>query len=350
MALHPAFGPHLGGTTALDSRLAFAGILVQNAAGGARPGILSGSTTLVTGRADKFVDVAAFTAAYSRGAADGVSFGANDGTVQVEVGSAPAANSRYDVVWARQRDSVTAIAPDPDNAAVFGVTPGNTSATPSLANTLAVIPRGAVPLASILVPAGATTTNGMTIGQIAPFTSTAGSPFTVRNVDELTTALRDSLVTGQRVSLANSGVLYEVRESAGVKRWTRLGGGTFVGIRTGQVIGNNSPSQLGAFARDSNVSDRDDFYNAGSGVLLEGDYVVSVTMVIPGSGNGRNFIEIGNSPSPRSGFGAGGEDTVTVSSPLRIAPGGAALVVRAFVNYAQSAATAQFRLAITKIA
>jgi len=346
VALHPAFGPHLGGTTALDARLAFAGTLVQAAGGGARPGILSGVATLVTSRADRYVDVAGFTVALSRGAADGVSLLANDGTVQVEIASAPAANSRYDVLWVRQRDSVTAIAPDPDNLAVFGVTPGNASATPSLANTLGVIPRGAVALASILVPAGATTTNGMTIGQIAPFTAAAGSAFAVRKVDELTAALLGDTPVAQKVYVADPGVLYEVRLAGTTKRWARLSGGTFVGVRSSQLVGSGGPSGIGAFTRDATFSDRDEFFTPTSTTLAEGDYVVSCTM---GGVNatGRCFIEIaGGGTSARNGFGAG-EDTATVTSALHIRPGGESIAVRAFLTVA-SAVTPTFRMQITK--
>ena len=277
MALHPAFGPHLAGTTALDARLAFAGTLVQTSAGGARPGILSGPPTLVTGRPDKFVDVAGFTSALSRGAADGVSFNANDGTVQVEVASAPAANSRYDVLWERQRDSVTAQAPDADNQPVFGVTPGNASATPSLANTLAVVPRGALPLASILVPAGATTTNGMTIGQIAPFTAPAGSPVQYRSVADMNADAAQLLVGTDAVVLPTMARyrLGQTSAATPVKTWARLGR---------NVIGYGMEATGGAIAPSGGLSA---VYGSRTfDVLTNGDLHAHVTIWTRGAANG----------------------------------------------------------------
>lgn len=348
MALHPAFGPKFAGTDALDGRLAFAGLLVQSATGAARAGILAGPATLVTTRADKYVDIAGFVAALTRGVADGASFIANDGSVQQEIPAAPSANSRYDVVWVRQRDAQTAVAPDGDNLPVFGVASGAASATPSLATVLASIPRGALPLASLLVPSTATTTNGMTVAQIAPYTAAAGSPFQVRTVADVNATLLSDVLVGQRVQTLDTGVLFEVRITNTTKRWTRLGGGTFVGTRK-QSIGNGSPSNLGAFTRDTTFSDRDDFFTPGSNTLVEGDYVVSLTMGHDNvSGTGRNFVGVGGGgTSARNGFGAG-EDTVTVATAMHIPAGGGPLTLQAFVTVATTPTSPNFRLQITK--
>jgi hypothetical protein len=348
VALHPALGPKFAGTDALDARLALAGLLVQSATGSARAGILAGPATLVTTRADKFVDIAGFEAALTRGLADGASFIANDGTVQQEIPAAPSANSRYDVVWVRQRDAQTAIAPDGDNLPVFGVTSGAASATPSLATVLAAIPRGSLPLASLLVPSTATTTNGMTVAQIAPYTATAGSPFQVRTVADVNATLLSDVLVGQRVQTLDTGVLFEVRSTNSVKRWTRLGGGTFVGTRQ-QAIGNGAVSALGAFNRDAAFSDRDDFLTPGTNTIAEGDYVVSLTMGLNGvSGTGRNFVGIGGGgTAARNGFGAG-EDTVTVATALHIPEGGITLTLQAFLTVASSPNSPNFRLQITK--
>lgn len=213
MALHPAFGPHLAGTGPLDARLAFAGLLAQNSDGQARAGVLGTPSTLVTTRADKFVNVARFAAALSRSADDGVSFIANDGTVPVEVPAAPPANSQYHVVYVRQRDSVTAVAPDPDNAPMFGIASGNAAAQPTLATALARVPVGGLPLASLLATSTAVTTNGMVVAQIFPYTAAQGSPVPFRNMSDLRGW---AAAPGQLARELGEGTLYERTSNA----WT----------------------------------------------------------------------------------------------------------------------------------
>lgn len=277
MALHPALGPHLAGTTGLDGRLALAGLLVQTAAGGGRPGVLSGSPTLVTTRADKYVNVAGFTAALSRGAADGASFISNDGTVAVEIPAAPAANSRYSVVWVRQRDSVTAQAPDADNVPVFGVTSGDPSAQPSLATVLAAIPLGALPLASLLVPSSATNTNGMTVAQIAPFTAPAGSPVQYRTVADMNADAAQLLVGTDAVALPTMARyrLGLTSAAAPVKTWARLGR---------NVIGYGMEATGGAIAPSGGLSA---VYGSRTfDVLTNGDLHAHVTIWTRGAANG----------------------------------------------------------------
>lgn len=181
MPLTYSFPGPTGLATTTDGRKDFAGMIYRDTTGAPRPGIFPRTPApLVTSRTDMGVNVAAF-----EGVA--VQFGgaillANDGTAQVPLAAAPASNSRIDVVYAKQNESA-APATDADNQRVLGVATGLSASNP-IAPTL---PPGAIPLASVLVPAGVAATNasGVVITATHQFTTMTGGLLWVRNAVEL---------------------------------------------------------------------------------------------------------------------------------------------------------------------
>jgi hypothetical protein len=166
--------------TTTDGRKDIAGLVLRSMAGVARSGIFPRTqAALVAARSDMQVDVAAFEAV-------AVQFGgpillANDGTVQAALAAAPPANSRIDVIYAKQNESA-APGTDADNTRGIRVVTGVAAAAPQKP----ALPTGAVELAQVLVPAGAVATNssGVVITQSAQFTTTTGGVLWVRTIAE----------------------------------------------------------------------------------------------------------------------------------------------------------------------
>lgn len=171
--------------SSVDSRKDLAGLVVRSAAGVPRAGILPRHTNaLVTARASMGVDVAAFEAVLVRNNLP--AFAANDGTTVVPIGAAPAANSRYDIVYAKQNESEAPFS-DANNDPILGFVSGGAAASPSLAAALALVPAGGLPLAAVLIPADAKTTQsaGVQISQVFPYTALSGGVILARTVSEL---------------------------------------------------------------------------------------------------------------------------------------------------------------------
>lgn len=203
MALSIAFPGPSGLVDAVALRKDLAGLITRDAAGVARAGVFPRHTNaLVTSRASMGVDVASFEAALVRGG--GPLFISNDGTVTVPIGAAPSSNSRYDIVYVKQNESAAPFA-DASNSAAFGFVSGTAAASPSLSAALALVPAGGLPLAAVLVPSTATTTQsaGVTISQVFPYTALTGVPVWVRNQTE-----RDASTWGfwQTVHRLDSGI------------------------------------------------------------------------------------------------------------------------------------------------
>jgi len=192
MAIRKGLPAKLALTDADDTRYLFSGLVVCNADGSPRGGVLSPvNVNLVTASATMNVSVARFQGATVRDG--GVILLANDGAANVLLDAAPGANSRIDVIFAKQNDaSATVTVPDADNVPVLGFVKGTASATP----TKPALPIGALELATVLIPSGATATNsgGVVITQTAAFTASAGGtvPFrTKAALDLWTTAQKD---------------------------------------------------------------------------------------------------------------------------------------------------------------
>ena len=163
-----------------DSRASLAGLVIRTAAGVPRAGILPRhANALASARASMGVDVAAFEAVVVRNGLP--AFIANDGTVTVPIGSAPVANSRYDVVFAKQNEASSPFSDGNDNE-IFDFVSGAASASPSEAAAIALVPAGGIPIASVLIPSTATTTqsSGVVVKQIFPYTALTGGPIWAR--------------------------------------------------------------------------------------------------------------------------------------------------------------------------
>ena len=104
MAIRKGLPAKLALTDADDTRYLFSGLVVCNVDGSPRGGVLSPvGTSLVTATATMSVSVARFQGAAVRDG--GVVLLANDGAVNVLLDAAPGANSRIDVIYAKQNDS-----------------------------------------------------------------------------------------------------------------------------------------------------------------------------------------------------------------------------------------------------
>lgn len=180
MALTPSWPGPTGLTTTTDGRKAVAGLIVKDTAGVARSGVFPAhANPLVTARADMNVDIAPFTAV-------GVQFGgpvlfSNDGTAQLpSVLVAPVSGSNYYVLYAKQNES-TAPGTDANNNRVLGMA----LSAVSFAAARALLPEGAVELATVQVPAGTTQTNsGAIITATHRFTAASGGTVWLRNQAE----------------------------------------------------------------------------------------------------------------------------------------------------------------------
>lgn len=181
MPMVRSFPGPTGVTTTTDARKDFAGLVYRTTTGAARPGLfpISTATAYVNKRADMKLDVLAFTGvAVQYGGPILVS---NDGTDQVTIQPAPGANSRLDVVYAKQNESA-APGTDADNTAFLGVATGVASASPAKP----AIPNGALELATLLVPAGAVNTSsaGVVLTGTHQWTTTTGGQLWVRDATE----------------------------------------------------------------------------------------------------------------------------------------------------------------------
>lgn len=181
-----------GATDADDTRWDLNALVLCDAAGLPRAGVTSPvGATLVASTSTMNVAVAAFQGVAVRDG--GTVLLANDAPTNVPIEAAPAANSRLDVVYAKQNDSSSTVSvPDGDDLPVFGVLKGVAAASP--VRNPAGLPAGALELATVLVPSTATATNssGVVITQTAQFTCGAGGlvPFRTATARDAVTTLR----------------------------------------------------------------------------------------------------------------------------------------------------------------
>ncbi len=182
MTLGNGFPGHSALATFADVRRDLEGAVVRNAAGVMRAGIFPAHyNALVTGRADMKVSIADFRAVLNRG---GAIFLANEGVdITVQLDAAPAANRRIDLIYLTQQSTALA---DAASTPIFGVVKGTASASP-VVPALPPAVAAALPLATVEIPAGATTTlsAGVVITQVYPYTAMAGGTVAVRNSVEL---------------------------------------------------------------------------------------------------------------------------------------------------------------------
>ena len=239
MTIRKGLPAKLALTDADDTRYLFSGLFVCNSDGSPRSGVLSPvGTNLVTATATMNVSVNRF---HGTGVRDGGNILlANDGAANVLLDAAPGANSRIDVVYAKQNDaSATVTVPDGDNTPVLTFVKGTAGAVP----VKPALPVGAVELATVLIPSGATATNsgGVIITQTAAFTAAAGGVVTFRTktaLDLWTTAQKDQ----QTVVLADSSRWRwsgSAWASLGASGWT-----TWATAPTGITVGAGGSASL----------------------------------------------------------------------------------------------------------
>ena len=194
-------------TTPLDARLMDMAKLVANADGSPRAGVIGGANpSIVSTTATMNVAIAAAEFATTKGKADGVAIFTNDGTVNVPIATAPASNSRIDVVYVKHNDDTTG---DPNPNPIFGVAKGVAAASP----VKPAIPTGALELATLRIYSGTTATNGgsNTLTNTYQMTATRGGvvPFrTKADLDQWTSAKR-----GQLAEVIGTDAIYARRES-----------------------------------------------------------------------------------------------------------------------------------------
>lgn len=215
MALQNGFPGHTALASFADLRRDLEGTVVRSADGVLRAGVFPDHLDpLVTGRTDMKVNIADFRAVQNRG---GAIFLANVGVdSSVTLDAAPASNKRIDLVYVYQQ-SVTL--GDAASTPVFGVVKGTASATP----TVPPLPAGvstAIPLATVEIPAGATTTlsAGVVFTQVYPYTAMAGGTVVVRSTAEMNAWVP---AVGSRVFHMAEKVEYE-RTAAGWDRVKRV--------------------------------------------------------------------------------------------------------------------------------
>ena len=190
MALTDSFPGASGAVDSTELRKNLAGLIVRDTAGVPRAGIFPRHTNaLVTARADMALDVGAFDGVSVRGG--GPLFMANDGVAQSPaLATAPASNSRIDVLYFKQNEDGYGGFADGVNTPVFGVATGTAAASPTKPSIAGIA--GATELATITIPSTATATNssGVVITQTFQYTTATGGAILFR-----TSAARDLYLT-----------------------------------------------------------------------------------------------------------------------------------------------------------
>ena len=174
-----------GAATFLDARKDMSNLFACNTSLEPHAGLLTvgGSATdgnVVVGMSNRMaVTVRPFQAVLNR---MGALLIMNDGDVTVPLQTAPSANSRIDVVYVKQRERRAPIS-DSEDGPIIGVVTGTANLTPTAPH----VPDGAVALAQVKVPAGATNTTagGVVITQVYPFAATRGEELRFRSKGDM---------------------------------------------------------------------------------------------------------------------------------------------------------------------
>lgn len=183
MVLSNPFPGHTALATFEDVRRDLEGLIARDATGKMRAGIFPDHLNpLVTGRTDMKLNIGAFRGVQDRG---GAVLLANVGTDTSVTLVTPVANKRIDLVYVTAR-SMSAPWSDAASTPIFGVVQGVPSATPAVPSLPANL-SSAIVLATVKIPAGATTTlsAGVIISQVYPYTALAGGVVPVRSSTEL---------------------------------------------------------------------------------------------------------------------------------------------------------------------
>jgi hypothetical protein len=302
MALTRGFPVHNAIPTALDLRLNLAGLIACTATGIPRAGILPDHTdALVTGTSGAMaVSVAPFTAALSRGKAQGVSLIANDGIVNVPLDAAPSANARIDVIYVRQNDDVDGA--DANALGMFGVAkgaPGTFPAAPA-------VPSGAIALSQVRVPAGVVDTNpanGVTFTAVHPFTATTGGVIPFRTFTEL--AAWDA-TEGTLASQLNDDILWVRWNSS----WQRVVPASPAAGTLGYSAGITKSTAVEYLQRDAFGNVSGIWSGTNTAALLDN----TVIGTVPVGFRPAATVELAASMAPGGGPGTAGTCLVTIAA------------------------------------
>lgn len=168
------------GLPVLDTRLTLSSLVARDTDGNPRVGVVPDSLDpIVSGRSNMSYSVRSFRAITSR-TGNGVELVANDGATTVSTTAAPSANARYDIIYVRARFSLNG---DGSSAPEIGVVQGTAALNPSRPG----VPAGAFALAEAYIPAGvsSTTSSGVVVTPVHPWTAAAGGTVVVRSLAEL---------------------------------------------------------------------------------------------------------------------------------------------------------------------
>ena len=323
MALQDGFPSASGLADANDVRLALAGLIVRDSSGNPRTGIFPRHTNaLVTSTATMNSSVAAFEAAVSR-AGQGVILLPNNGATNVPHDPAPVANSRYDIVYVKQNDSVSPNA-DANDLPVFGILKGSASVSPTLPTYATAkvaldaapgIGAGAEPLATVLIPSTATTMQsaGVVYTQLYQYTATTGGvvPFRTKTALDLwTTAQKDQTA----VVLADS-----TRWAFNGTAWASVGSLVRHAEYTTSVsLANATGGTVGTLTAVPSLTQNADFISvpsAGTVRLKAGIYAIRSDQNIGANSTGLSIVGISIAGDPYRSYMPSGSSSFHFSTP-----------------------------------
>lgn len=296
MTLHVGLAANTVSADAPDVRLALAGLMIRDGSGLARSGFFPNRsvTATVTPRTDMSVDIGYFNAAIAVSTASGPLFFGNDGTVtSAALAAAPASNSRYDLVYVQHGLS---------SVPVFGVVTGTASATP----VVPTLPANSIAIATVLVPSTATTTSssGVVINEVFPYTGTVGSPIWMRNSTERDAASLSFGAQVRRLDMGNwveenmpsraSGGSADPGRAAGWYPVTGRSPSFEVGSTASQAIATGTTTTVFGYAAGDRSTWGGVSY-AGSGVFslgMAGRWFVSAMVQYPVGTSGRRELSL----------------------------------------------------------
>jgi hypothetical protein len=344
MAMRKGLPAKLSLTDADDTRYDFRNLVVCNADGLPRGGVTAPvGTNILTGTATMAVSVGNFSAIARRD--NGAILLAHEGASSVMLPDAPVANSRIDLVLARQNDSSSTVStPDGDDEPIIYVVPGVAGPSPIAPS----VPDGSVEIGRVTVSVGNTTTNAAVISQTSTYTAAPGGVVPFRTASELKGWT--NAADGQLARDLAGDQVYIFWSSA----WRRFGGTPPHAEFTTLV--NGLPSQTEytahAFANDSAKTNESDFWSltAGVGIVLKpGIYAISWRTASNVLIGGRGFLSIQASGEVvRSPFGVG-EDIASVTIPNLYLVASTTTVSFAAFQTSGGAVNLSGRIRITKI-
>jgi hypothetical protein len=297
-------------TDADDTRYDFRNLVVCNVDGQPRGGVTAPvGTNILTGTATMAVSVGNFSAIARRD--NGAILLAHEGASSVMIPNAPVANSRIDLVLARQNDSSSTVStPDVDDEPIIYVVSGVAGPSPIAPS----VPDGSVEIGRVTVSVGNTTTNAAVIGQTSTYTAAPGGVVPFRTVADL--KLWTTAADGQLARDLAGDQVYIFWGTT----WRRFDGmpphAEFTTLVNG--LPNESVFSGHAFTNDATKTTETDFWTLTSGVgiaLKPGLYSINWRVAASAVVAARGFVSVvAGGETFRSPFGIG-EDNASITVP-----------------------------------